>query len=190
MNKRACELFDQLAEREAAHGGVDAVIPLTHQLISQDRSLAAMRDFPLVLGGHEHEIFNEVVDGCRIVKTGQNVKTIGIVDITWDKVDINAAPKVVVTLRPATDYPPCPLVAAAVKKHNQVLDELNKAVLCRLPDDSVHFSSANVRLQQSTVATFLCSVIRDACGAECTLVNAGAIRGKRLYASGTKVRYL
>jgi hypothetical protein len=85
------ELVARLREEE----GVDAVIPMTHQLMHLDRSLAQKGLFPVILGGHDHLPYLETYDpassswtnhldesgacaseikgcggGCTVVKTG------------------------------------------------------------------------------------------------------------------------
>ena len=39
---------------------------------------------PLVLGGHEHEIFVDEAGQSMIVKVGQDATKIGVCDIWWD----------------------------------------------------------------------------------------------------------
>jgi len=51
----------------------DLIIPLTHRGIIQDREFCQRfggNTFPVVLGGHDHEFFEETVNGSRILKTG------------------------------------------------------------------------------------------------------------------------
>ena len=49
------------AAKRAAPGGVDVVIPLTHQVIDDDVALASLGlGFPCILGGHDHDLI--VVD--------------------------------------------------------------------------------------------------------------------------------
>ncbi|CAK9070708.1 unnamed protein product [Durusdinium trenchii] len=84
---------------------IDLIVPMTHQLIEDDRLLAApwnvkkrtvqagQEQFemhetmsgkaPVILGGHEHEVFEEVVADSLIVKTGQDAAKIAVVDVWW-----------------------------------------------------------------------------------------------------------
>jgi len=51
------------------HQDVSLILPMTHQFMAEDRKFArAGMGFPLVLGGHDHEPFHEVVEGCTILK--------------------------------------------------------------------------------------------------------------------------
>ena len=69
----------------------DAHIPMTHQVIADDRTTASMlaahpelgSRTPCILGGHDHDEFVEVADGVHIVKVGQNAEKIGFVDVWW-----------------------------------------------------------------------------------------------------------
>ena len=55
---------------------VDCIIPMTHQLIGRDRMLAEnclAGSYPFILGGHDHEVFLETVNGNTIIKAGNPV---------------------------------------------------------------------------------------------------------------------
>lgn len=64
-------MCDYIKEKEIANGGIDLIIPMTHQLMPLDRKLAEMNMFPLIVGGHDHEPYYEEVNGCKIIKTGK-----------------------------------------------------------------------------------------------------------------------
>ena len=66
----ASALVDKLAPQ-----GIALIVPLTHQSIREDREFCRTftgRAFPVVCGGHDHEVFDEVVAGSRIVKAGMD----------------------------------------------------------------------------------------------------------------------
>lgn len=120
LNPTAARLYGDLKSKEK----VDAVIPLTHQLMDEDRELAKMKlGFPLILGGHDHDMFHEVVDGCTILKVGMDAETIGIVDVVWSSSSVTT-PTVTVVQKPATAYTPDPNLEKLIKKHKYVLDQL------------------------------------------------------------------
>ena len=75
-----------------------------------------------------------------------------------------------------------------IEAHEAVLPELEEAVLCKFPP-GVHMTSKGVRLEQSTMGTFLCSAVRDGLRAECALINAGVIRASRDYEDSYSMTY-
>jgi 2',3'-cyclic-nucleotide 2'-phosphodiesterase (5'-nucleotidase family) len=161
---------------------IDAIIPLTHQLMPLDRILAEKRiGFPVIIGGHDHDVYMETVAGCQIVKTGINAEHIAVCDLTWRDQE-TCVPEVTVRLHDAAFYPPDPAVSQLVQRHKRVLKELEKAVLCVIPP-SFSLSSVGIRLDPVTMGTFMCSVVRDALSVDCCLISAGNIRGNRDYST-------
>jgi hypothetical protein len=69
--------------------------------MAEDRALARMGlGFPLLVGGHDHDPYDEIVDGCRIVKTGcdatkvvQTIKTPGLRSRTDTQACCDATPR-------------------------------------------------------------------------------------------------
>jgi 2',3'-cyclic-nucleotide 2'-phosphodiesterase (5'-nucleotidase family) len=102
----------------------DLFIPMTHQLVANDRVTARliakhgeMKDVtPVVLGGHEHEVFVDEVGRSTLVKTGLDIETIGIIDIWWTA---NGSMRKTITLVPAVEYCPDEECSVFVKRqHN------------------------------------------------------------------------
>ncbi len=177
LNATAKKMYGDIMRTES---GVDTIIPLTHQLMPLDRELAAMKvGFPLIVGGHDHEPYNEVIEGCQIIKTGIDAKNIAICELTWASADVKV-PTVSVSMYPASHFEPDAEVTACVKKHKKVIEELEKSMLCFIPKD-VLLSSKSMRLHPTTMGLFLCSTLRDALGTECALVSAGNIRANKSY---------
>lgn len=109
----------ELKEKER----VDVVIPLTHQDMKFDRLLAQKDIVPVILGGHDHVVYNETVNGCKIIKAGINLENIAIVDIIWNS-PTATQPFVNITLKPCTSYAPDASVTQLAAKHKYVLDQL------------------------------------------------------------------
>lgn len=176
-----------LARKEVA--ACDLVIPLTHQYMPEEDRFQEhfQRRFPLVLGGHDHSEILSTVEGSTVVKTGCDGAKIGVIDICWPDAQSDMI-EVSIELAYAADFEPDPIVQGIVNKHKAVLPELEHAVLCRTPPD-IHLSSKAIRLRQTTVGALLCSCVRDGLGADCALINAGAIRGDRDYGAEHKLTY-
>lgn len=163
--------------------GADLVLPMTHQVMPLDREMAEEcgADFPIIIGGHDHQPYLETVNGCVITKQGADSTLIGVVDLTWASQETpGGAPAVEVKQLPSTDFAPEPECEKLVERHKQVLKALDVAKLCILPD-SIKLNSAGIRLGQTTMGTLLCSALRDAVVADCAVINAGNIRGNTLY---------
>lgn len=171
-----------------ATGKYDAIIPLTHSVIDRDRELMKQVPFPVLLGGHDHEPFNEVVNKGTILKMGMDGNHIGIVELTWPDATTKA-PLVSITSRPASYYQADPVVADTAAKHMILLEHVKKSPLFSIPSDlKMPFSSIMCRFAPSPVASALLSIIRDALEADCCIVNSGCIRGSKDYSS-QKVSY-
>jgi len=189
----ACEYYDRLTNDTITYGKIDAVIPLTHGRIEIDRKLAAMRPFCCIIGGHEHEVFDETVKpyDCQVLKTGMDGINIGICEIRWDDVYSTRSVSIRIQKDVAKLYTADPLVQELVNNHKSILNDLEKSHLCNLSHKNVSsrcaedvefpLSSKEVRLRPASMATFLCSVVRDEMNTDCCLINGGGIRGKSSY---------
>ena len=169
---------------------IDLWIPLTHQSLHEDRALASKFSssvFPIIIGGHDHEPYDEMHNGSRIIKTGKDAENAGVIDIRWS-IDANGAvsdePTVDAKLIPTCKYAPDSLIQASVEHHHKILEELEGAKLFCLSDwvsSGSVFSTANNRIEPTAGSEALVSMIRMGMRAHCGLLNAGAIRGNRTY---------
>ncbi|MGK3976000.1 5'-nucleotidase C-terminal domain-containing protein [Sorangium sp. So ce118] len=182
-NEAAVRWADRLVREE----GCACVIPITHQSRDSDLALArSQRDprFPLILGGHEHEVLIDDVDGCWVVKAGTDAASAAIVDLAWPAEAPPAGapdlPAVAVRLEEVARYPEDPAMRARVDRHMQLVRDLDAATLLRLPPGRV-LSSVGTRSQQTSLGELICSRIRDALQADGCLFNGGGIRGGREY---------
>ncbi len=162
------------------------VIPLTHQPIAADRELAHARNpaFPVILGGHEHEVFLEEIEGTWLVKAGADAVHAVVIDVAW-KADAPAAgeadpPAVTVHLEDVAAYAEDAEVRARVTMHMRRVHEIETATLVRLPRGQT-LSSVGTRSRQTTMGSLICSRVRDALDAEACLFNGGGIRANRDY---------
>jgi len=190
------------AEKLLSESGVDLIVPITHQSIDEDRDFceALGEHFPVLCGGHDHEVYDETVNSCRIIKAGADATNAAIIDIRWD--DDSNDPRIDIKLEPTTNYSPDPDLLQRVKAHQMITHELDQARLFRISDwidnrfhqgasipttteGPVVFSTENNRLGPSTGTTALCTMMRMGLRAQCAIVNAGAVRAGKNY-SGQK----
>ena len=159
---------------------VSAVVPMTHQSVAEDRVLAAEYAgvIPIIIGGHDHEVYDEEVSGVRISKAGESAMNVGVHDFVWDE---SGVLKVTTQMIETKRFAECPIVRAKVESHKRLLHEVDRAVLFKVPRS---LTSQRTRERQTTFASFILSQIRDTLNAECAIVNAGAIRGGGIYDEG------
>merc|ERR1719506_3320899 len=175
---KAVEFRKKLLEEE----GCDVVVPMTHQVMPLDREMAEKKlGFPLIIGGHDHQLYHEEIAGATVIKMGADADTVGIIDLTWPEAATPGEnPIITVQKRPAEDFLPDSDLASRVKVHKHVLEELDKAALFMVPEGA-KLSSKKIRLQQVTMGSVLVTALKYAFGAECAMINAGNIRGNTEY---------
>ena len=138
------ETCKQLVQRLVTEHKCDVVIPLTHQLVQQDRDLAASLDsslpVPFILGGHDHEPFEERIVvagpgpatlGRTVIKTGADGKLIAVLSVVWPSSSTPSnAPETSVAMTAAADVAdPDAGVGELVQTHKSVLKEIEESSL-------------------------------------------------------------
>lgn len=58
------------------------IVALTHMRVPQDMKLPLQcPEIDIVLGGHDHIILKEFVNGIPVLKSGDNFKSIGVINV-------------------------------------------------------------------------------------------------------------
>jgi 2',3'-cyclic-nucleotide 2'-phosphodiesterase (5'-nucleotidase family) len=161
--------------------GLDEVIPLTHQDMAEDVEMAEMGLFPVIIGGHDHEVINEIHGprGTPVVKAGSDSTSAAVVDLEWPE-DPGARPAVAVALKEVSEYPPDEEFAKLVHRILRPVRELESATLYILRNGE-NLSSVGVSVAPSTMATCLANAVRDVLQADAAVLNSGAVRGSKAY---------
>ncbi|CAE8713025.1 unnamed protein product [Polarella glacialis] len=185
-----------VARAREAHPQLDMILPLTHQRIPDDILLAQKgHGFPVIIGGHDHWEVNEVHNGTRIVKAGEDAYKCSVIDIVWAAGTPRCSPPTSVSVElkdlalhpkhkgppPVISFQPDEELASVVLKWMQPAIELAGAVLS---DVDTTLSSKEVRDSESSLATFLCTAMKETCKTEGALINSGGVRGKKVYTEG------
>ena len=141
--------------------------------------------FPVLVAAHDHDPYVEEVEGCWIVKTGCDAEAAGIIDITWASTDTPGdRPRVDVKLVKCRDYVESFDLAERVREHLRVVEQMEQAFLIDVPK-GVALRSTGVRRGESTMGTFLCSLVRDGFrqSVQCdgVMMDAGSIRRNHVY---------
>jgi len=170
VSETAVELYDQLKLE-----GVDCVIPITHQENTDDMNLAALKPWPLIIGGHDHDPFLEKCNetNCSVVKTGKDVFQVAICDLIWDSEGSN--PRVDIKIVERKEMYRSEEVLNIAKDSEKILQVAKEIPIFDFPVNE-SFSSMNVRSQPSSLARHLCTLIRDKLEVQYCLLNAGCMR--------------
>lgn len=170
----------------------EIIIPLTHQSLIEDRKLLEKVDrddqlrgkIPVILGGHEHEVYIEEIAGSLIVKAGQNAHNIAVVDVWWSK---DCQLHSTIFLLPTSHFKPEANVQLFVEKKQEFLGKLMDIEIFKVQEN---MSSKRTRFQRSKVASTLCSYIKKSLPrVDIVILQGGCVRGSRDYQQGTSFTY-
>jgi hypothetical protein len=166
---------------------VDLVVPMTHQVIAQDRDMARLDlGFPLLVGGHDHDVYVEKVNDVQIVKVGADATYAAIIDITWPTSSVPGdRPHIRAELLDTSVFAAAENVEERVRHHMRVVEAMEKARLARIPP-GIRMKSIGMRREPTTVGVFVATAIRNgvrAAGNSCdgAMIDAGAIRANKEY---------
>jgi 5'-nucleotidase / UDP-sugar diphosphatase len=171
---------------ELRREGADVIVALTHLAFADDRELA--QRFPqidVIIGGHEHYPITVTQDRTLISKAGSDGKFVARIDVNrpvsgviqrfFEMIPITSA---------LTDEP---RTAAVVKSYEDRLGtELNTVIATtRVPLDA---DTVRLRAAETNLGDLVADVMRANAKADIAIVNAGSIRGDRLYSAGPITR--
>lgn len=166
--------------------GAEMLIALTHMEMRNDRVLAEqVPELDLILGGHDHEFMQEVVNGTLIWKTGSDFRTVGTLKV----ITIPGQKAIVIPQNHniTADMPEDPAVAEVVAGYTAALDaELNQPIGETLV--ALDAQRATVRTQESNFGNLIADASLAFTGADVAIVNGGGIRTDALYGPGVLTR--
>ena len=169
----------------------DLFLPMTHQYTAEDRQmcreLAKHAELktrtPVILAGHDHEVFVEDAGNSLIVKVGQDAEKIGLVDIWWTAdgdVRSNFA------MIRASEFPDDAEAMEFVEAKAQFLDDMMSVPLAHMPAKEGGCSSKTVRKGPSDAAGFLQRLVKRGLadeGVDIALIIGGCVRAGADYAA-------
>ena len=155
----------ELAKAELGGATPDLHLPMTHALVPEDKrialALAKHEELgdrtPVILGGHEHDLYIDEAGKSVIVKLGQDAERIGFVDIWWTA---EGSLRSRVQYLPCTEFEEDAACAEFVKRQKDFLTRMMTTPIATLPRA---MSSKKVRFEPSGVASFLLTFVRR-CG--------------------------
>ena len=150
----------------------------------------------LIIGGHEHEPFDEIVKEddaddqsyVRILKTGMDANAASLIDLSFE-VDNEREPilaEIEADLVEMSSFEPSVVVQKIVDKHMSVIEalELEHVIdvdsMGLLPP-GVLLSSERPRYQQTTVGGVFCQMIKAALECDVCIINGATIKGGKSY---------
>lgn len=170
----------------------ELIIPLTHQTIGDDRAMVAQIEkdtqlkghVPVILGGHEHEIFIEKINQSLIVKAGADAANVVVVDLWWSAAGKrNSA----VHLLPASHFDADPNAQMFVELTQHFLGSLKGVEIFEIKE---FLSSKRTRFQPEKIASILCSYIKKSLKeVDLVMLQGGCVRGMVDYEPGTPFTY-
>ncbi|NEP01353.1 MAG: bifunctional metallophosphatase/5'-nucleotidase [Symploca sp. SIO2E9] len=168
------------------------LIPLTHQTIVEDRELVKLIEqdkqlsgkVPVILGGHEHEVYIEEIERSLIVKAGIDATNVVVVDIWWDADEQWHS---AVHLLPASHFDADPNAQMFVEIAQKFLGSLMEVEIFEVKES---MSSKRTRFKPEKVASTLCSYIKKSLkNVDLVMLQGGGVRGKQDYEQGTSFTY-
>jgi len=193
-----------IAQVQALHPELlpHGTIPLTHQDEKEDVELAKTGMFPIIIGGHDHEIIHHNVSidetarsssaTCPVVKAGMNAEAAYVVDVVWHKLASSnkySMPTVHAKLLSVNNYEKCPVMEKLVQKTLAPIRALEAATMYELDvANGENYSSVGMRFHPTSMGTFLATAMRKSPRLQCdaVLLNSGAVRGNTVYGGKKK----
>lgn len=203
--------FRDAEEEIYSRGAADLVLPLTHASLLRDKELArAMLESPyqdkgVILGGHEHEPYDEVVHSggeladtdhdsfIRIFKSGMDAQAAGLIDLTFDCDQPEDGPAKLVDidyeLVEMKAFEPSVVVQNIVDKHESVVKALENEVIIDIESTTmlppgIILSSERTRFEQTTVGSIFCQMIKEERETDVAMINGATIKGGMTYFDG------
>jgi 5'-nucleotidase len=169
--------------------GATVVVAITHLAFADDRALAAR--FPqidVIIGGHEHYPITTIEGRTLISKAGSDAKWVARIDVDQRRSGAVRRVERFYELIPITGaLADEPATAAVVKTYE---DRLGTALDVVVGSTSAPLDADSIRLRagETNLGDFFADAIRADAGADIAIMNAGSIRGDRVYPAGPLTR--
>ncbi len=162
--------------------GAQVIVAVTHLTFDDDRRLA--QRFPqidLIIGGHEHFPITATENRTLISKAGSDAKWVARIDV--ERPARGPVGRFYELLPVTSAIPDEPSTAAVAERYEKRLgEELDAPVaMARVPLDAV---AQHIRAGETNLGDVFADAMRNDTGADVALMNAGSIRGDRVYPAG------
>lgn len=158
--------------------GCTHVVALTHQSIARDRELATATTLNAILGGHEHTPFDELVEGCRIIKTGKDAETGGVLDLYFSGKNETT---VFYHTESTADYDEDHEIADLVDICMDSVSQLGTEIMI---DTKKPLSAKGTRFRPTALGSLFGTYIKRELETEVAMINGATIKARSDFASG------
>ncbi|GBG26355.1 Calcium-dependent protein kinase 18 [Hondaea fermentalgiana] len=152
--------------------GCTHVVALTHQSIGRDRELAQASTINAIIGGHEHTPFDELVNDCRIIKTGKDAEFCGILDLGLSP---DGETSVSYHAEPAADYGRDPDIEHLVSVCMDSVRQLGTEIMI---DAGHRLSAKGTRFRPTELGMLFGTYIRKELETEVAMINGATIKAQ------------
>ena len=140
--------------------GCEYIIALTHVEMNKDKEIADIPGINLIIGGHEHTPFYLIHHNATIVKCGQNIDHLGILDLSFTRNHLGE----IVTTNSFQLYPTDCVqydheIDTIIHKWDQFLPAKNEEILCHVGDFPVSTKSLELRSRETAFACMVADAI-------------------------------
>lgn len=185
-----CYVFSQrTAKHLREEERCDIVIALTHMRNNADREFPRrVEGVDLVLGGHDHVIMEELIEGTAVIKSGSNFNNVGLIHL------LPKTPKVPGARRGRRwDYdwtifkvPAASSVDQQLKKYvDDLMEEYSKFdEVIGYTDVDLEMRFTKIRTEESNYGNFLADLTRLYYDSNIAVINSGMVRNDTVIAPG------
>ncbi|MDE2792644.1 MAG: 5'-nucleotidase C-terminal domain-containing protein [Paracoccaceae bacterium] len=168
--------------------GADLVVALAHTDVAEDAELLAARSVDVLLSGDDHMLRTEYTGKILFAESGEQAEWVTLIDLKLDEVAKDDSTEFVWSAEyrvvDTVGVEPDATVAAAVQAYE---DKLSEELNVELGTTTTELDSRRetVRSREAAIANLFADAIREATGADISMVNGGGIRANRIYEPGT-----
>ena len=166
--------------------GANVIVAITHLAFSDDRALAErFPEIDLIVGGHEHHPIAAVENKTFISKAGSDAKFVARIDV--DRRASGTVERLYELVPITSALPDDERTAEVVKSYETRLGaELDTVVgTSRVPLDA---DTVRLRAAETNLGDLFADAMRANAQSDITIVNAGSIRGDRVFQAGPLAR--
>ncbi len=167
-------------------GQADLVLVLSHIGFHADQKLAeAVKGIDVIVGGHSHtKVLKPVQIGdTLIVQAWEHGKALGVLDLTLEAGKVIKWDGHLEEIKPGRGEED-PGVQALVERYHQKVDVFLNVYV---GETEVDLDGENVRRKETNLGDLIADIMREASGADLTIINGGGIRTS-LKKGGVKVK--
>lgn len=178
----AAARYVPLLKRRGAH----VIVAVTHLSFAEDRALVRrVPEIDLIIGGHEHDPITVTEGRTLISKAGADAKRVARIDV--NRLADRTVERFYELLSITGDIPDEPRTAAVIRAYEDRLGtELDTVVATSgVPLDG---DTLRLRASETNLGDLFADALRADVGADVAIVNAGSIRGDRIYPPGPLTR--